>query len=131
MPQRYCPATLNEYLWSSMVINVDQAVLKERLDKALSRQDAKAKEDRFYLHTLACAQAICGDPFAAAESLAELAYNAPDSAQELLRGLILEQLQMHAAAKDAFELCIKLDPYSDSAVIAQHRLNNARKPGGN
>jgi regulator of sirC expression with transglutaminase-like and TPR domain len=116
------PLFLNKYLWTPMVRNEDPTKLAERLDKAIALQPENAREDRFYRHTLACAYAICGDPYSAAEILGEIAHNGPDDAEELLRGLIFQQLDMPEAAKNAFELCIELDPYSDSAVIAKHRL---------
>lgn len=119
-------STLNTYLWSSIMTQVDEGTLKERLARATRLQPENAREDQFYLHTLACAQAICGDPLSAAENLAELAGNRPDASEELLRGLILEQLDMPQACKSSFEYCIELEPYSDSAVIAKHRLEMNR-----
>ncbi len=120
------PNTLNAYLWSSLVTMVDHETLKARLAKATSVQPPSALEDRFYLHTLACTQAMCGDPYSAAEKLATLASSRPDASDELLRGLILEQLDMPQEAKSSFERCIELEPYSDCAVIARHRLEIKR-----
>ncbi len=118
--------TLNTYLWSSMVNNVATEVLTKRLDKALKHQPVDATENHFYLHTRACAQAMCGDPYRAAQALREIAHRRPDAADELLRGLILEQLEMPEAAKSSFELCMELEPYTDSALIAKQRLSRLR-----